>query len=279
MFQATTELVEGGKYTFRLTDEGKLFVTPQTARSAVRLCKFASFIEPADNPEAYMAYLASPTEIELEDKKGWVFAEYEVPKAYTEPYLKRYDDWFGGKPKGGLISFLRDPLIYTRISYDAVYDPDTETFKIKGFACQYNSYEPDEARSGWQDHWNEALGHRKSEREYIGNGFGTYSLNPNYLKRYKAQPGWDYNSFRTDVAKAVWYSWQDRWKETASPAQLDLLNNINMTFGKPPRVRLEDSTIYVTDPLGKCNYDGKGKMVQVYNAKEFKAKLAYFTGG
>ena len=213
-----------------------------------------------------LTYTSEPT------KRFW----YEVVSAldceFTEPYrawLERLTGYQDSLPDMDLTPFHPLRLCYTHI---------TDTCGLSGGHIVYKCYDQAEEWNGkdactnaWDyvaDYVGEDFGTRKHEREYIEARNGMMKRNPNYLKRHKSEPaasaGW---------LKAVIFDW---WLANhASDEQLAIVAavaELSEKFGhaKYGKHFSEESTLYVPDPNGTCNYDGKGYMVRVMTWKEFR---------
>lgn len=130
-----------------------------------------------------------------------------------------------------------------------------------------------------EDYVMEDVGKRKHEREYITAGNGHMVANPQYLKRHRAEAGLG--------APWLWkriFSW---WRANhASPAQFELLaaadampkykgqtdRDYDIRKGGGEEASLIGYSMYVVDPAGTIDWDGKGTKAKCFTWDEF-AKL------
>lgn len=233
-----------------------------------------------EEPEKYLEYLSTRPPVLMGKKLLYKPISYDLPKEYSAPFLLQYSKWFGDCPAEDSNIPLPPEcyLIGTNLTHLAYFDTKTKQFHVEGFACEWDRDRGDAYTFySWRDHWNESLGQRYREPEYIENHAGTYSLNLHRLKRHAAKPGFD--SYPSDLSKSFWQAMVLHWRARATPAQADLYDNIVLHhFTTDVRIALRDYSVYVKDPVGTCNYDGKGTMMTCYRQEEFKAKLKWFTG-
>lgn len=113
--------------------------------------------------------------------------------------------------------------------------------------------------------------------EFIQKGNGAYYRNPKYATGYKPRP---VPSLKSEALWDALFSW---WRTNhASARQREILDAVDSLEKRNPTGRAPysvqwrsgvDFTLYVPDPKGTCDYDGKGFMVTIMKWEDF-AKLA-----
>lgn len=241
----------------------------------------------AEGVSTFAAQLAGgpPWTIERKpEKRLWFKVESALDYDFTKPYedLLRKITGFDGQMilEADLTALHPRHLCHTHIT-DRLY-LDQGHICFVGFirAEEWNKRSAaDNADLNFADYTAEDFGFRRFEREFIEDGSGRLKKNPNYLKRYKAQPGlgapwlWSF----------LWQWWRDNHATPEQEAILKSCERLKAAWnsghdwelrkGGGDQCSLVGYSIYYDDPNGTCNWDGKGKMASVITWDKF-AKLA-----
>lgn len=127
-----------------------------------------------------------------------------------------------------------------------------------------------------EDYTQAEIGKRKHEREYITGRNGQIIHNPDYLKHHKAEAGLG--------APWLWSAIFAWWRQNhASDVQRELLaaldampksisdHDYDIRKGGGDEATLVGWNMYVLDPNGKIDWDGKGTKASCYTWEQFAA--------
>lgn len=211
-------------------------------------------------------------------KRPWYVVEACLDVEFTQPYIDLlsrrcgYDpSRHGPLPSVDLTQYHPRRLCHTHITDRIGLDHGHICYSGYIMSQEWNNRPAlDRAWDTMEDYVAEDVGTRPLESEYIHNRNGTFSRNPNYLKRHRAKP----------AASAQWlYSWLFNWfmENHASAEQqriISAVRELNARFqhsGGPDELGSYD--LRYVDPNGTCDYDGKGTMTGYMSWSDF-AKLA-----
>lgn len=270
---------------YRLDGE-TLFVTPETVEEAKEANYWGKWFNPADDPLSYAAWLGGvrygmengilgvtdgkvTTEQKLDDR--YVDLYIQLPPEVIKPYFKQLEDWTGfgsffddaveltpAWPKVGGHFCIRKAWLLGNGHVDVVL-----------YAAMYDDADVAKVQARTTDYLIEDMGQRYREPEYKQHGNGSLYHNPAYLKRHPAKPGFQQypGSVQENIWRRIWSYWLD--KRANDAAKLAAMNIIRTDKTEQcPSIR--EYTLYVTDPKGTCNYDGKGTMVTVMRPEDFR---------
>lgn len=262
---------------FRLDNE-TMYVTPENRAEAKAVHEELKLFKVSEQPFEYGTWLNEHADgtREVAFKGRWVDVYVSAPPRFIEPYFANLKYWTG---HGG---FFDRPVELTP-AWDTItpyFIPRKIWLLGNGHvdAVVYTDYHERHQKDTFEDLFKrtqealcEYLGHRPWEREFIPvAGGGLYKHNPDYgRKRHPPKEGrGEYaTSVHKGVMHAIWMHWITYY---ASAAQKDVLAKA-LHVDKPiEHPDFHDSALYVLDPKGTCNYDGKGKMVTVYRAEDFR---------
>lgn len=172
-------------------------------------------------------------------KRPWYLITDSVQERFLEPYARLLDyttGYHGKLPDLDLTGDHPRRLCHTHHTFSCHLTGHRYHFVTCVSSEDWNGMvAADRAIVMAIDYTEEELGFRPSEREYKENKNGTYSPNPNYLKRHRAQPAtgapWLWN---------VLFQW---WREhVATPGQTQLLQEADAAK-KAARLTDPDYTI------------------------------------
>lgn len=265
---------------------GDLLFVAETTAEVVELVKHFRLLN-KDDPESLVEIAAIITAGKLEHldkvrenslgKHAWYAVETTVKPDFLKPYARLLEQRTGFKGLDDICLDLTkacpDRLCHTHIT-DTV-ELRGGTLLVSGFinAQDWNGKAAvDRAFINFEDLVNEDYSTRPPVPEFVQTGNGQYSRNPRYATGYKPalQP-----SATCEWLFEVLFKWW--FDNAASEAQRTMLDNVSALTGESRLARKPWAVnsyghLYVKDPDGTINYDGKGTMVTAYTWEQF-AKL------
>lgn len=211
-------------------------------------------------------------------KKGnWHELEIWVQNQYVDPYLDLLEKRTGyqlinligtNRPhKNGLKLPSLIGIWYTHIVADAILYDDGSIWCLV-YQRTYTNTTPkqsaEHAHKAATRYVTESLGTTELIPEYKQNRNGTYSPNPDYAtgKQGKIHPSTQNEKLWTDL----WKAWR---RHGATTEQKRVLNNLVSDYDRSDKDLHHDlqtishGPLYINDPNGSIDFDGKGKMVRI----------------
>lgn len=219
-----------------------------------------------------------------EEPGRWIQCDVYLDTHALKPYrdlLERLTGYAGALPDMDLTAPCTSRLGYSH--YVAECGIEDEMFHARVIDSlprqDYGKTEDEQivrAERLMEDAVQAAIGKRKFEREYIEMPNGLMRRNPDYLKRHAAEPGlgapW--------LWRVIWEWWEANHATEAQRAILAAAASLRDGRLDPDwmirpaggdECHLVSFTIYVLDPNGPVNWDGKGTKARVVTWEDFKA--------
>lgn len=232
-----------------------------------------------ENPEALLAYAEAIkagvyTHVSNPTKRNWHRVTSALDIEFTRPYtelLNNLTGYEGEFPDGDYTDKHPRRLCHTHHTLAFGVGRGHFTFDVVISSEAWNGLTAAQyAERNVFDYVGQDVGYRRQEREFLERSNGQIYRNPDYLKRHKSEPAVG--------APWLWEILFEWWRDNhATPGQKAILDNAICHYSKPWTVRssggpctLANYSLYVKDPAGTCNYDGKGLMVSVIDWKKFR---------
>lgn len=269
--------------------DGRGFVT-LTIETEAEALNWLKWHEREKDPRKQVQFLDQlkangSTEIKLQsEKQPWFQCESALDHEFTKPYADLLYRLTGCESHGVELLHLdltaHDPkrLLHTHITDTLELEHGHLCYRVFIQAGEWNKRTAAEnADRNAQDYTEERIGYRQHENEFIQNRNGTYSPNPNYHKRHRPKPAigaawiWD----------AVWQWWREKHATDEQTAVLDAAHALTGgRYGYDWQVRsavapschlIGCQGLYVLDPDGSLDWDGKGRMSRFVKWDDFKS--------